>query len=336
MRYESSGTSLSWIPSEAVTGVNKAAFGSGMTHYDDPLPASIGAHGADLDDLLAADAFRFANVVGGWIEVDDDGRITAADHCGRTLMGATTVRFGRRGSTFAAVEFPVLRSIERHETSVRFVQTTGGHTAVPAPRLVRGAPFVQFEAPTVWTTLALTIHHDGRSDCELVGASPFPRHWIYDHQGDIVAKAGLADFKEWWRTAFDDHTPWGGEEHPLPVTAAESAVERELSTVVMRGGDKPDIRTVATGGVLTAQGEVADEVFLVLDGVLSVEIDGEVLAEVGPGAIVGERAVLEDGVRTSTLRALTAVRVAVSPAALDEEALTTVRNGHRREDAESR
>ena len=53
------------------------------------------------------------------------------------------------------------------------------------------APFVQFEAPTVWTTLALTIHADGRSEHELLGASQFPRHWVYGDDGALVAKAGL-------------------------------------------------------------------------------------------------------------------------------------------------
>jgi hypothetical protein len=43
MRYESSVTSLSWIPSEAVTGVSRAAFDSGFTHYDDPPPAELDA-----------------------------------------------------------------------------------------------------------------------------------------------------------------------------------------------------------------------------------------------------------------------------------------------------
>ena len=41
MRVESSVTSLSWIPSEAVTGVNKGVFESGFTHYDDPPPDVI-------------------------------------------------------------------------------------------------------------------------------------------------------------------------------------------------------------------------------------------------------------------------------------------------------
>ena len=59
MRYESSITSLSWIPSEAVTGASRLAFDSGFTHYDDPPPAELG----DLEELRAADRFRFANVL---------------------------------------------------------------------------------------------------------------------------------------------------------------------------------------------------------------------------------------------------------------------------------
>ena len=46
VRIDSSVTSLSWIPSEAVTGLNKAIFGTGFTHYDDPPPDVI-------DDLEA-------------------------------------------------------------------------------------------------------------------------------------------------------------------------------------------------------------------------------------------------------------------------------------------
>ena len=41
MRIESSVTSLSWIPSEAVTGANKSVFEIGFTHYDDPPPDVI-------------------------------------------------------------------------------------------------------------------------------------------------------------------------------------------------------------------------------------------------------------------------------------------------------
>jgi CRP-like cAMP-binding protein len=58
------------------------------------------------------------------------------------------------------------------------------------------------------------------------------------------------------------------------------------------------------------------------------------VAEVGPGALLGERALLEGGKRTATLKATTPVRVAVIPAeAIDEAALPELAAAHRREDS---
>lgn len=330
MRIESSVTSLSWIPSEAVTGLNKAIFGTGFTHYDDPPPDVI----ENLEALQAADRFRFANRLVGWIEVVD-GTIVDADYDGGCLMGATTVAVGPKQATFAAVALDDLRQpVELTAGSARFVQTVGGHTAVPAPRRVHTPPFLKFEAPTVWTTLALEIHADGLAEFEFVGASTFPRHWVYDEHGRLAAKAGMADFKEWWRRSFGKHTPWGDEDSPALVTAVETALERELAGHIMRGGRKSSIRKIKADGLLTEQGSVGDDVFLLLNGVVSVEVDGEAIAELGPGAILGERAALEGGVRTSTLRALTKVTVAVvKPDQLTEDALTELSAGHRRESA---
>ena len=63
----------------------------------------------------------------------------------------------------------------------------------------------------------------------------------------------------------------------------------------MRGDKAPKIRTVQAGDLITEQGAEEDDVFLVLDGVVGVEVDGEPLAELGPGALLGERAILEGG-----------------------------------------
>ncbi len=72
--------------------------------------------------------------------------------------------------------------------------------------------------------------------------------------------------------------------------------------------------------------------YVLLDGVLSVEVDGVPLAQVGPGAVLGERALLEEGRRTATLRAETACKVAaVSGADLDPELLSRLAAEHRRE-----
>jgi CRP-like cAMP-binding protein len=48
-------------------------------------------------------------------------------------------------------------------------------------------------------------------------------------------------------------------------------------------------------------GEEGRELFLILDGTVDVEVDGDVVAEIGPGAVVGERAPLEGGKRTATV-----------------------------------
>ena len=99
----------------------------------------------------------------------------------------------------------------------------------------------------------------------------------------------------------------------------------------MQGDVSPTIRKVKAGTAITEQGAEEDDVFLVLDGVVSVEVDGEVLVELGPGALLGERALLEGGKRTSTLRAVTACKLAVvSSDHLDRSALEELSKGHRR------
>lgn len=328
MRIGSSVTSLSWIPSEAVGGLNKAIFGTGFTHYDDPPPDELG----DLDEMRAADRFRFANHLVGWIEVVD-GKVVDAGYDGGCVMGSTTLAVGPKHATFTAVAFDdIQHPVEFTATSARFVQTVGGRTAVPAPRRVNKPPFLKFEAPTVWTTLALTIHADATTEFELLGASAFPRHWVYDETRSLAAKAGMADFKNWWRHSFGKHTPWGDQDSPTLVTAVETALERELADHIMRGGGRPSIRKVGAGGVLTEQGAVDDDVFLLLNGVVSVEVDGVTVAELGPGAILGERAALEGGVRSSTVRALTKLTVAVVSAdRLGDDERTQLGAGHRRE-----
>ena len=328
MRIESSVTSISWIPSEAVTGANKAVFASGVTHYDDPPPDVV----EDLESLRAADGFRFANRLSAWIDVQD-GRVVDHGYSGSGVMGSTTIRIGKE-ATFAAVGLDdIQRDPEDLGTAVRFVQTTGGRTALPAPRRVNHPPFLQFQAPTVWTTLGLTINVDGSSSFELTGASSFPRHWVYDDSGKLAQKAGLADFKEWYRHTFGKHTPWGDQDSKVLVTAVETALERELSHTIMRGGAKPKVKKVRKGKTLVEQGDSGTDVFLVLDGVIGIEVDGEPLAEFGPGAVLGERAFLEGGKRTSTNRALTNVRVAVAAEdQLDRDALAKLSEGHRHEE----
>jgi hypothetical protein len=328
VRHQSSITSLSWIPSEAVEGSTRLAFEAGLAHYDDPPPEVID----DLEALRVKDRFRFANVLRAWVEVNDSGRITDCGYDGGGLMGSTTVKLGPVARTFEAIGLPdIFQKPVRGDGWVRFAQTAGGRTGVPAPRRVRRRPFVQWQAPLVWTTLSLTMHADGKVKTELTGASRFPRHWIYDDGGHLSHKSGLADFKDWYRKSFGRHTPWGDTDSKALVTAVETALERTLSAQIMQGGTKPAIRRMKAGTALVKQGEVGSEVFLLLDGVLRVEENGKRLAEYGPGALLGERAHLEGGARTSTLVAVTPCRVAaVEASELDRGALQELSKDHRR------
>jgi hypothetical protein len=238
--------------------------------------------------------------------------------------------------TFAAVAFPDKRPVPvAGDGWVRFTQTAGGRTGVPAPRKVNRPPFIQLAAPLAWTSLTLTLFSDGRSLHELIGASPFPRHWVYDHDRNLAQKSGLVDFKRWCQHAFGSHTPWGDEDSPALVTEVETALERELSQRIMRRGLKPRVHKIKAGATLVEQGDEGRDMYVLLDGVLTVEVDGESVAQIGPGAVMGERALLEGGRRTATLRAVTPSKVAAaSGAELSPEMLSELAAGHRREGAQ--
>jgi hypothetical protein len=227
-------------PSEAIEGFAKLPFEAGLTHYDKPPPDVLD----DLDDWRRNDRFREANELRAFIEVKD-GRIVEFGQLGRGYLGSTTARLGPAHVTFPGVGLPDLRPTPVVEpTSVRFVQTVGGRMGVPMPRPVPRKPYFQIWSAIAWTTLGLTINTDGSSAHELVGASPFPRHWIYDHSGKLAAKSGTIDFKTWFNDSFGEHTPWGDHDSPALATAAETALERQLSQTIMGAGKKPEIRVL--------------------------------------------------------------------------------------------
>jgi hypothetical protein len=331
MRVEGSVTAISWIPSEAIEGLPKLPFELGVGHYDEPPPDRL--EPGDLGRLRDADRFREANELNAWIDVED-GAIVASGYGGGGLVGSTTFRLGPKAIVVPGVPFEVLRpEPEVSRDRVRFVQTVGGRAGFPAPRLVKGGPRFRIHSATAWTTLALTLHADGRIEHELVGASPFPRHWIYDHEGNLAQKSGTVDFKTWYRESHGGNTPWGDEESEAVVAAAESALERELSRTLLSGDAKLPRRRLDEGELLVEQGAQGNDLYLLLDGVLGVEVDGEQIAEMGPGTMLGERASLEGGVRTATLRALTPCRVVVIASELvGEGELATLAAGRRREE----
>jgi cyclic nucleotide-binding protein len=329
MRIESSVTSISWIPSEAVEGIPKLPFTFGIAHYDEPPPDRL----VDIETMHKADLFREANELKAWIEVED-GKLVGHGHSGRGRIGVTRLRVGPKEITVPAVALPTIQRAEVGSGWVKFTQTAGGRTGAPAPRTVRGKPYVQWNSAIAWTTLSLIVYADGTSKHALVGASSFPRHWIYDEEGTLVEKSGAIDFDRWYRESHEQNTPWGSVDSPAVVSEVESALERELSHALMHADEALTPDRFEAGETLVEQGDQGDELFLLLDGMLDVVVDGEVVAELGPGSIVGERALLEDGVRTATLRTATPAKVVRVPGdrveAGDLEALAA---GRRREES---
>jgi Cyclic nucleotide-binding domain len=296
MRIESSVTAITWLPFGVLDAMPNLPLGIAITHFDEPPPQPL----RDVARLRDADAFREANELRAWVEVEN-GRTVDHGRAGRPVGTSARVDLANDQIAFPAVEFPVLRpEAEVGDGWVRFQQTVGGRIGLPVPRPLRGKPYLHIGSATAWTTLELVIHADGSSEGRLVAASPFPHHSVYGPDGELVSEHGLSDYDGWYRESFEE-SPWGG-----------GKLEAELDEIVLRsGGAKPERRRLATGETLVEQGEAGTDMFMLLEGVLQVEIDGETVAEIGSGAVLGELALLGDGIRTATLRAVRASRVAV-------------------------
>ena len=215
-----------------------------------------------------------------------------------------------------------------------FRQTAGGRPGFSFLKPSARWPFLVTRPFTIWTTIELTVRVDGSSTQRLAGASPFPRHWLYDDSGHLAEKAALTRARFWASTVFGAHTPWGGQDQVPLVAPAESELERILSEHVMRSGPRPAVRDLRAGEFLFRQAEQGTSIAVILDGTFEVQVNGEVAGQAGPGTVAGERASLEGGRRTAGLRALTQARVAeTAPGVLTAEQLSELAQGHHREDS---
>jgi hypothetical protein len=295
MRIESSVTAITWLPFAALDALPQLPIGIAVAHYDEPPPAVLG----DLDELRDTDRFREANQLQGWIEVDR-GRIVDYGRDGRSVVAGAGLDLDAGQIAFPAIEFPVLRpEPELGNGFVRFQQTVGGRIGFPVPRPLRGRGYFHIGSAQAWTTLELIIRADGSSDGRLIAASPFPHHSLYGAEGRFISDHGLTDIAGWYRE-WHDESPWTGDE-----------LEDELDSVAIRNGAYVQRRRLGHGETLVEQGDPGADMFLLLEGILHVEIDGDTVAQVGAGTVLGELAVLGDGRRTATLRAARPSRVAV-------------------------
>ena len=69
--------------------------------------------------------------------------------------------------------------------------------------------------------------------------------------------------------------------------------------------------SIDPGKVLVREGEPGHECFVIVSGTATVSRDGSTIANLGPGAVVGELAPLTGGVRTATVTADSAMEVLV-------------------------
>jgi cyclic nucleotide-binding protein len=331
MQIERSATSISWIPSESLPAPLKIPWEQGLMHYDPPPPLTI----TDLEGMRRRGEFRFANLLRAWIDVED-GRIRDCGYAGGLLTGLTPISVGSLNMLLPTKANPeIRREPEVTADTVRFVQTAGCRPLFSVLKPSAKWPFLVTRPFTIWTTIELTVRADGSSTQHLEGASQFPRHWLYDHDGRLAEKAALTQAMLWESTTFGRHTPWGGEDQVPVVAPPETELERALTERVMHGdGPRPAVRALTAGEFLFRQAEPATSLAVILDGTLEVRVDGQEVGQVGPGTVVGERASLQDGRRTADLRALTQARVAeTAPGVLSAEQLAELAQGHHREDS---
>ena len=62
--------------------------------------------------------------------------------------------------------------------------------------------------------------------------------------------------------------------------------------------------TIHRGEVVIAEGERGDTMFVVVDGMLDIRINGAPVEKVGPGGVVGEMALIDHGVRSASVVAV--------------------------------
>ena len=88
MRFESSVTSISWIPSEAIEGMPEIPFELGIGHYDQPPPDRL--EEAISSGCTPPTASARLITSSAWIEVENGGSSTTAK---RVAAGRDSTRF---------------------------------------------------------------------------------------------------------------------------------------------------------------------------------------------------------------------------------------------------
>ena len=94
------------------------------------------------------------------------------------------------------------------------------------------------------------------------------------------------------------------------VIASHSDVERRLIDQILNQKVPPTVREIEAETDLFKQGYFAQAVHVILSGEVSVVVDGDEVAHLGPGSVFGEMAMLGRRVRTGTITALVPTTIA--------------------------
>jgi CRP-like cAMP-binding protein len=86
-------------------------------------------------------------------------------------------------------------------------------------------------------------------------------------------------------------------EHLKNVALFSGCTNKELQRVARSG---TEIK-VPAGYKLTDQGQMGNQAFVLVDGTVTVRRNGKKVAQLGPGAMVGELSLLDHGPRTATV-----------------------------------
>ena len=250
----------------------------------------------------------------------EDGKIVDYGHLGGGHLGVTKVKLGLREVSVPAIAMPTLQPEPEVGDGLGALHPDGRRrTGMPAPRHVHGKPFFQISSALAWTTLSLTLYADG---CPST-SSKAPARFL------ATGSIGRGSSSEERPHRLQGVVPQGVRRaHALGQGGLgavrdrrRDGLEREISPSIMRSGSVLEASHLEVDDELVEQGEQSDELYLLLDGVLAAEVDGETVAEIGPGAVLGERRCSKVA-RTATLRAVTPVKVvSISSGELDPSVL---------------
>ena len=164
MRIESSVTSISWIPSEAIAGHDEAAVRDGRRPLRRAAARRRSTTSASCRPPTGSGSPTSCGPGSTWSTAGS----STAGYSGGGRIGSTTLRLGAHDMTLAATAAarPAPGPGDRPDVGPLRPDRRRARPARPRRGAVNHPPFLKVAAPTAWTTLELTINADGTSNGE--------------------------------------------------------------------------------------------------------------------------------------------------------------------------